>query len=45
MSKTEGQLKGFRRFLWLAVGFWLLAAAIGSAIYIVVHLFIRPQLF
>ena len=39
MSKTEGQFNGIRGFLWLAVGILLLAAAIGSAIYIVVHLF------
>ena len=39
MSETEGQFKGIRGFLWLAVGFLLLAAAVGSAIYIVVHLF------
>jgi hypothetical protein len=38
MSETESQFKGIRGFLWLAVGFLLLAAAIGSAIYIVVHL-------
>jgi hypothetical protein len=39
MSETEGQFKGIRGFLWLAVGFLLLVAAVGSAIYIVVHLF------
>ena len=38
MSETEGQFKGIRGFLWLAVGSLLLTAAIGSAIYIVVHL-------
>jgi hypothetical protein len=38
MSETEGQFKGIRRFLWLTVGFLLLAASMGSAIYIVVHL-------
>ena len=38
MSETEGQFKGIRGFLWRAVGLLLLAAAIGSAIYIVVHL-------
>jgi hypothetical protein len=38
MSETEGQFKGIRGFLWLAVGFLLLAAATGSALYIVVHL-------
>jgi hypothetical protein len=39
MSETEVQFKGIRGFLWLAVGFLLLAAALGSAIYIVVYLF------
>jgi hypothetical protein len=38
VSESESQFKGIRGFLWLAVGFLLLAAAIGSAIYIVVHL-------
>ena len=38
MSETQGQFKGIRGFLWLAVGLLLLAAAIGSAIYIVAHL-------
>ncbi len=38
MVETEGQLKSIRRFLWLAVGFSLLAAASGSAIFIVVYL-------
>jgi hypothetical protein len=37
MAET-GQFKGIRGFLWLAVGFLLLAAAIGSAIYIFAHL-------
>ncbi len=41
MSGTEGQFEGLRGFLWLAVGFLLLAAAIGSAIYIVAHLLSR----
>jgi hypothetical protein len=40
MSETECQFNGIRGFLWLAVGFLLLAAAIGSAIYIVAHLLI-----
>ena len=40
MSESESQFKGIRGFLWLAVGFLLLAAAIGSAIYIVVLLLI-----
>ncbi|MGA9057804.1 MAG: hypothetical protein WB763_14975 [Terriglobia bacterium] len=38
MAQTESQFKGIRGFLWPAVGILLLAAAIGSAIYIVVHL-------
>ena len=39
MSETQNQFKGIRRFLWLAVGFLLLAAALGSAVYILAHLF------
>ena len=39
MSESESQFKGIRGFLWLAVGILLVAAAIGSALYIVVHLF------
>jgi hypothetical protein len=38
MSEYESQFKGIRGFLWLAVGFLLLAAALGSAIFIAVHL-------
>jgi hypothetical protein len=38
MSESESQFKGIHGFLWLAVGFLLLAAAAVSAIYIVVHL-------
>ena len=38
MSESESQVKGIRGFLWLAVGFLLVAAALGSAIYLVVHL-------
>ena len=38
MYEAESQFKGIRRFLWLAVGSLLLAAAVGSGIYIVVHL-------
>jgi hypothetical protein len=38
VSESESQFKGIRGFLWLAVGFLLLAAVIGSAIYIVVHI-------
>ena len=39
MSEIQNQFKGIRRFLWLAVGFSLLAAALGSAAYIVAHIF------
>jgi hypothetical protein len=39
VSESECQFKGIRGFLWLAVGFLLLAAAMGGAIYIVAHLF------
>jgi len=38
MAETEHQFKGIRGFLWLSFGFLLLAAGIGSAVYIVVHL-------
>ena len=38
MSQIEGQFKGISVFLWLAVGLWLLAGAMGTAIYIAVHL-------
>jgi hypothetical protein len=37
MAET-GQFKGIRGFLWLTAGLLLLAAALGSAIYIVAHL-------
>jgi hypothetical protein len=37
MSGTESRFKGIGGFLWQAVGFLLLAAAFGSAIYIVAH--------
>ena len=39
MSEPLNQFKGFRGFLWLAAGFLLLAAALGSAVYILAHLF------
>ena len=39
MSETQGQFKGVRGFPCLAVGVLLLAAAVVSAIYIIVHLF------
>jgi hypothetical protein len=38
MYEAESQFRGILGFLWLAVGFLLLAATLGSAIYIVVHL-------
>jgi hypothetical protein len=38
MYEAERQFKGIRGFLWLAVGFLLIAAAIGSAIYVVAPL-------
>ena len=38
MSETQNQFKGFRRFLWLAVGFVLMAAVPGSAVYILAHI-------
>lgn len=38
MSETLNQFKGLHGFLWLAVGFLLLAAALGSAVYILAHL-------
>ena len=38
MSETEGIFKGFRGLIWLTIGGLLLAAALESAIYIVVHL-------
>jgi len=38
MSETQNQFEGFRGSLWLASGFLLLAAALGSAAYIVAHL-------
>jgi hypothetical protein len=47
MSESQNQFKGIRRFLWLAVGFALMAAALGSAIYIAAHLIkcLCPALF
>ena len=39
MSESQNEFKGIRRFLWLAVGFLLLAAVLGSAVYIIAHLF------
>jgi len=43
MSETQGQFKRIRVFLWLAVGFLLLAAAIGSAIYVDVRVPAYPD--
>lgn len=37
MSESQNEFTGIRRFLWLAVGFVLIAAALGSAIYIIAH--------
>jgi len=38
MAETESQLKGIRWFLRLAIGFLLLAVALGSAIYLLARL-------
>jgi len=38
MPQTEGQFKGIRGVLWLALGFLLLLIALGCLIYIVSHL-------
>ena len=38
MSESQDEFKGIRRFLWLAVGFVLMAAVLGSAVYIVAHI-------
>lgn len=38
MFESQNEFKGIRRFLWLAVGFVLMAAALGSAVYIVAHI-------
>lgn len=37
MSETEGQFKGIRGFLWVALGYLLLVVALASLIYLVVH--------
>jgi hypothetical protein len=37
-SETQNQFEGFRGALWLAVGFLLLAAVLGSAAFIVARL-------
>jgi len=39
MSETQNQFEGLRGSLWLAIGFLLLAAALGSAGYIIAHVF------
>jgi hypothetical protein len=38
MSESQNEFKGIRRFLWLAVGFVLMAAILGSAVYIIAHI-------
>ena len=38
MSERQNEFKGIRRFLWLAVGFVLMAAVLGSAVYIIAHI-------
>ncbi len=38
MAETESQFKGIRWFLRLAIGFLLLAVALGSAIYLLARL-------
>jgi hypothetical protein len=38
VPESESLFKGIEGFLWLAVGFLLSAAALGSASYIVIHL-------
>jgi len=38
MSQTEGRFKGIRGFLWLAIGLLLVLTALGSLVYIIVHL-------
>jgi hypothetical protein len=38
MSERQNEFTGIRRFLWLAVGFVLMAAVSGSAVYIIAHI-------
>ena len=38
MSESQNEFNGIRRFLWHAVGFVLMAAILGSAVYIVVRI-------
>lgn len=38
MSEGQNEFRGIRRFLWLAVGFVLMAAILGSALYIIAHI-------
>jgi len=38
MSRNQTEFKGIRRFLWLAVGFVLMAAILGSTLYIAARL-------
>jgi len=37
MSERQNEFKGIRGILWLAVGIVLMAAILGSAIYIIAH--------
>ncbi len=37
MSESQNEFKGIHRFLWLAVGFVLMATVLGSAVYIIAH--------
>jgi len=36
--RNQNEFNGIRRFLWLAVGFALMAAILGSALYIVARI-------
>jgi len=38
MSESQNEFNGIRRFLWHAVGFVLMAAILGSAVYIIAHI-------
>jgi len=38
MSERRNEFKGIRRFLWHAVGLVLMAAILGSAVYIIAHI-------
>jgi len=41
MSESQNEFNGIRRFLWLAVGLVLMAAILGSAVYIIAHVLRR----